>query len=161
MKMKVPEDIRERQELCDRARALIKNWEFDECWTLLCDAMGRYPNLPEPNNLLGILLEKQGSHVLAMKHFRAAWALDPTYRPARQNIERYGSFFSVEAVAFDESDCPPDPLEGRIEVSYDARGVGHAAAGKPDKKFRRRLVRPALSRTGGEGDPCILSSRDA
>jgi lipoprotein NlpI len=130
MKMKVTEDIDERQELCNKARVLIKNWELNECEKLLCDAMGKYPHMPEPNNLLGILMEKQGDHVLAMKHFRAAWALDPTYRPARQNLESYSSFSPVETVAFDENDCLPDPLVDRFEIEYDARGVGHAVRKK-------------------------------
>jgi len=130
MKMKAPEDIEERQALCDRARALIKSWELAECEKLIRDAMGKYPHMPEPNNLLGILLEKQGDHVLAMKHFRAAWALDPAYRPARQNLECYGSFYPHETAAFDESDCLPDPLLDRLEIEYDARGIGHAVRRK-------------------------------
>jgi len=116
MKMKVPEDFEELQTLCDRARVLIKNQALVDCEKLIRDAMARYPHNPEPNNLLGILLEKQGDHVLAMKHFRAAWALDPTYRPARQNLESYSSFYSHEAVAYDESDCLPDPLLDRLEI---------------------------------------------
>ena len=130
MKVKVPEDIDERKALCDKARLLIKNREFDECEKLLCDAMGKYPHRPEPNNLLGILLEKQGDHVLAMKHFRAAWALDPAYRPARQNLDCFGSFYPLGQVAFEESDCLPDPLTSRFDIEYDIRGVGHAVKRK-------------------------------
>ena len=130
MKVKRPEDIDERRILCDRARSLIGNRELAECEKLLCDAMGKYPHMPEPNNLMGILLEKQGEHVLAMKHFRAAWALDPAYRPARQNLECYGSFYPVGQVAFDDSDCLPDLLADRFEIAYDARGVGHAVRRK-------------------------------
>lgn len=130
MIMKIPEDFEELQALCDRARALIKNQELVDCEKLIRDAMARYPHKPEPNNLLGILMEKQGDHVLAMKHFRAAWALDPTYRPARQNLECYGSFSLVETVAFDENDCLPAPLVDRFKIEYDARGVGHAVRRK-------------------------------
>ncbi len=130
MKVKVPEDFEELQALCDRARALIKNRELVDCEKLIRDAMARYPHKPEPNNLLGILMEKQGDHVLAMKHFRASWALDPTYRPARQNLECYGSLDPRESTAFDESDCLPDPYLNRMEIQYDARGVGHAVRKK-------------------------------
>ena len=126
MKVMVPEDIDERKALCNKARTLIKNRELAECEKLLCDAMGKYPHRPEPNNLWGILLEKLGDHILAMKHFRAAWALDPAYRPARQNLDLYGSFYPVGHVAFDESDCLPDPLKSRFDIEYDIRGVGHA-----------------------------------
>ena len=130
MKVKVPEDIDERKALCDQVRSLIRNRELAKCEKLLYDAMGKYPHMPEPNNLLGILLEKQGDHVLAMKHFRAAWALDPAYRPARQNLECYGSFYPVGQVAFDDSDCLPDPFTDRFEIAYDVRGVGHAVKRK-------------------------------
>lgn len=125
MKMKSAEDT-ERTLLCDKARILIDNGNLDECEQLLCDAMSRYPHIPEPNNLLGILMEKRGNHILAMKHFRAAWALDPAYRPARHNLEWFGSFFSVGTLAFDENDCPIDPITDRFAVENDTRGVGHA-----------------------------------
>lgn len=48
--------------------------------------MYKYPYSPEPHNLLGILLEKEGKHVEAMKHFRAYLDLDPTYCSALRNI---------------------------------------------------------------------------
>lgn len=121
MKTRMPKDIQERQALCDSARALIENGKFAECEKLICSAMERYPNTPEPNNLLGVLLEIQGDHVLAMKHFRAAWALDPSYRPARQNLDGYGSFYEHKKVAFDESDCFPDPYLSHLEIEYEAR----------------------------------------
>ncbi len=130
MKMKETEDIKELRTLCGKAKALLGRGEFTECEKVVCEAMSRYPHMPEPNNLLGILLEKQGNHVLAMKHFRAAWALDPAYRPARQNLEYYGSFFPRETIAFDESDCPPDSPAGCFEIKYDSLGVGHAVRRK-------------------------------
>jgi hypothetical protein len=54
-----------------------------------------------------LVLEKESDHLLAMKHFRAAWALDPTYLPARYNLENFGTFVPKGRGAFDESDCPP------------------------------------------------------
>ena len=42
---------------------------------------------------------------LAMKHFRAALALDPTYEPASYNLEQYGTMTLEEKhCAFDEED---------------------------------------------------------
>lgn len=68
--------------------------------------MSEAPHAPEPHNLMGIILENENDHIGAMKHFRAAWALDPTYLPARFNMEQYGRFSAVERVdAYDESDC--------------------------------------------------------
>ena len=114
-----------RQALCDRVRELIDRQDFAECEKLLCDAMSAHPHAPEPHNLLGILLETQGDHLLAMKHFRAAWALDPTNRPVRQNLDNYASFYARGATAYDDSDCTDEPSLSSVEIEYDQRGIGH------------------------------------
>ena len=109
--------------LCASVRELVDIKDYQACESLIRGAMGKYPDAPEPHNLLGILLEKTGDHLEAMKHFRAAWALDPAYRPAQRNLECYGTFFSSGRCAYDENDCPME--EGsRYQVEYDARGVG-------------------------------------
>lgn len=91
--------------LCNAVRVLITQRDYQQCEDLIRDAMRQYPHAPEPHNLLGILLEKECNHPAAMKHFRAAWALDPTYMPARNNLDMYGTFFSTGKCAYDESDC--------------------------------------------------------
>lgn len=48
---------------------------------------------PEVHNLYGVLAELTGDLSLAGKHYRAAYALDPTYRPASRNLERITSFY--------------------------------------------------------------------
>ena len=95
----------ELTELCSSVRALAKKNEFEQAGALICQAMQCFPCAPQHHNLLGILLEKTGEHVAAMKHFRAAIALDPTYGPARQNLETYGTFYSAGTIAYDENDC--------------------------------------------------------
>jgi hypothetical protein len=87
--------------------------------------MKNSPHAPEPHNLLGMLLENQGDHLLAMKHFRAAWALEPTYLPARYNLEVYGTFFSKGAGAYDEEDCPVLEEKNNYMVEYDNNKNGH------------------------------------
>jgi len=62
------------------------------------DIMGSLPHIrqamalnmdaPEPHNLLGILSEMKGDDGNARRHYRAAYALDPTYGPACRNLER-------------------------------------------------------------------------
>ncbi len=47
---------------------------------------------PEPHNLLGIYFEMKGDDGTARKHYRAAYALDPTYKPACRNLERLVDF---------------------------------------------------------------------
>lgn len=93
------------RELCAAVRKYTAARDYQKCTALICEAMGKYPHAPEPHNLFGIVLEKEGDHVNAMKHFRAAYALDPTCRPARQNLELYGTFYSGGGCAYDESDC--------------------------------------------------------
>lgn len=67
--------------------------------------MGKYPHAPQPHNLYGVVLEYQNKHSEAMKHFRAAQALDPNYRPAKYNLSNYGNSFFKRHCALDESDC--------------------------------------------------------
>ncbi|MGX8794835.1 tetratricopeptide repeat protein [Fusibacter sp. JL298sf-3] len=43
---------------------------------------------PEPQNLLGVLYELTDNLIEAQAHYRAALALDPTYRPADNNLAR-------------------------------------------------------------------------
>ena len=95
----------ELNELCERARDMVHYKNFGECIDMLRKAMAEYPSAPQPHNLLGIVLEKRGDHLDAMKHFRAAWALDPTYDPSSRNMERYSSFQTSMKDAYDECDC--------------------------------------------------------
>ena len=92
--------------LCDTVRTVAQSKNYQKCEVLIFEAMKKHPHSPEPHNLLGIILEKQGNHRLAMKHFRAAAALDPSYLPARQNLTNFGTFFSSGRYAFDDGDCP-------------------------------------------------------
>ena len=110
--------------LCDTVRENVKKGEYEECELLISEAMSKYPHAPEPHNLLGILLEKNNDHLSAMKHFRAAWALDPTYIPARVNMEHYGSLFSKWQCAYDEADCKREFEKDLYKMVYDEDGIG-------------------------------------
>lgn len=93
--------------LCEKAKDLISSAEYENCYKMICLAMRNFPDSPQPHNLLGILLEREGQHAAAMRHFRAAYALEPTFRPARQNLETFGTFYSSGDCAFVEEDCLP------------------------------------------------------
>lgn len=113
--------------LCDSVRELIRIQDYETCENIIYSAMSKYPHAPEPHNLVGILFEKKGDHPAAMKHFRAAWSLDPTYIPARQNLECYGTFFSNGRCAYDESDCQSEEKTknyNNYKVEYDTQGIG-------------------------------------
>ena len=99
------EGKKELSALCNVVRELIRKGDYAECEKLVADAMGKYPHAPQPHNLMGVLFEMKDDHAAAMKHFRAAWVLDPTYLPARHNLNLFASFNKIGKYAFDESDC--------------------------------------------------------
>ena len=111
--------------LCIEVRKLVGIGDYQKCTGIILSAMSKYPHAPQPHNLLGVLLEKQGDHLAAMKHFRAAWALDAAYIPARQNLERFGTLFYDGTCAFDESDCL-ETQHDNYKIKYDEYGAGHA-----------------------------------
>ena len=116
------------QPLTAHIRALVAQRHFSEAEAEAAQAMAAAPHDAQPHNLMGIIAESRNDHVQAMKHFRAAWALDPTYRPARINMERYGSFSGqMPQPVYDETECAPDPAESRpaYRIEYDAKGIGH------------------------------------
>ena len=113
------------QALCDGVRKYAKAHDYQKCVEMICEAMGKFPNAPQPHNLLGIVMEKEGDHAGAMKHFRAAYALDPAYIPARQNLDYYGTFYSRGGCAYDERDCPQEAPSPYV-IKYDEKGIGHA-----------------------------------
>jgi Tfp pilus assembly protein PilF len=111
--------------LCLTAKELINSRDYAQCEALIRSAMGKHPHAPQPHNLMGIMLEKNGDHLTAMKHFRAASALDPAYIPAWQNLDCYGTFFSGGKCAYDESDCTEKAEERRADkADGNARGAG-------------------------------------
>lgn len=114
--------------LIKRIRALVTDRDYQQGKAVAAQALGDYPDAPEPHNLLGIIYEKTGDHIRAMKHFQAAEALDPTYVPARVNMERFARLKPSALCAFDESDCQP---ENNCEayLFFDTTGVGHIARG--------------------------------
>ncbi len=126
---KIDEEKKNMIIICNKLRELINNNKYEESKNLLKNMIGKYPHAPEPHNLFGLVLEKEDNHLLAMKHFRAAWALDPTYLPARYNLENFGSFSPQGKGAFDETDCPPLPEKTEYQVEYDKNGLGHILKG--------------------------------
>lgn len=120
-----PEAQQELVALCETIREFIKQKEYRKSESLIAEAMGKYPHAPEPHNLLGLLLEAKDDHLTAMKHFRAAWVLNPTYIPAQHNLNYFGSFYPSGNWAFDESDCPPEKKDNNYVIEYDAHGIGH------------------------------------
>ena len=119
-------DQKQMQALTARVRALVKENHMCEAETAAAKAMADAPHEAQPHNLMGIIMERENDHIQAMKHFRAAWALDPTFVPARINMERYGSFsFTMPRPAYDEADCPQEADVQKCRIETDAHGIGH------------------------------------
>lgn len=90
--------------LCLKVKQLIEEHNYEDSEILIEKALAEYPHAPEPHNLFGILLEKTGEHLTAMKHFRAALSLDPTYLPAEANLDHFGNLYSKETCSYGDSD---------------------------------------------------------
>ena len=110
--------------LIDLVRISVKSNELESCKNEVIKAMCLYPHSAIPHNLLGIILEYDNNHPLAMNHFRAAWSLDPLYLPARVNLESFGTFFSYGKCAYSESDCKEEKMPNYEKV-LDEDGIYH------------------------------------
>ena len=71
-----------------------------------------FPERPEPYNLLGAVLELKSRWPEAVKFYRAALDLDPTYKPAITNLDRATSFSRAGRVVLEEPLSGPDGLPG-------------------------------------------------
>jgi len=119
----MPDGTEVLQNLCSKVRELVDKNDYEQCEKLIRNAMCAYPHAWEPHNLIGILLEMEGDHVCAMKHFRASIALNPTYEPAHHNLKLYGTFLSNGRCAFDETDCSKIESKSQNEVIHDKYGI--------------------------------------
>lgn len=90
----------------DKIEKLYLDGNYEFCEKMISDALGKYPHAPHPHNLYGIILEKYGDKHAAMSHYRVAIALEPSYKPARYNLNRYGDMSNRDIrPAFSEKDC--------------------------------------------------------
>lgn len=74
------------------AATAIKLGDYDRATVLLGQAAQEDQNHPEYHNLLGIIAELKRDLALACRHYRAAYALDPSYEPASSNLARVTSY---------------------------------------------------------------------
>ena len=73
--------------LTEARRSITEN-RLATAVAFLRKAVGLDPSRPEAFNLLGAAVHLGGQRSRAQIYFRAAIALDPTYRPAQENLER-------------------------------------------------------------------------
>ncbi len=71
----------------DAAKTAIRDGALDHALAHLRRATRRSPDRPEAPNLIGVVHELRQDRPEAQKHYRIALDLDPTYAPARENLE--------------------------------------------------------------------------
>lgn len=88
------------KEKIKKAIEQMKLRELESAKLTLYEAMPLDDNGTEVQNLLGLYFELMGDRLFALRHYRAAYALDPSNIYASKNIERltYGDFIEVVEV---------------------------------------------------------------
>jgi CheY-like chemotaxis protein len=74
--------------LVELAKRLLAGKDFAAARDAARKAVGVDPSRPEALNLLGVILEAEGDWVEGQRFYRASLNIDPTYGPARKNLER-------------------------------------------------------------------------
>ncbi len=97
------EELSSYDDYLSYAKSLISQQEFEAARDYLEKALSFDSSQPEPFNLLGLILEMQDRSTEAQKKYRAALALDPTYKPAQANLDRASQFgYDKEEIDLDE-----------------------------------------------------------
>ena len=86
----LPEDVHDAgyARCLAEARRSILDSQLATAIVYVRKAVGLDPSRPEAFNLLGAAVHLGGQPYKAQDYFRAALALDPTYKPAHENLER-------------------------------------------------------------------------
>jgi DNA-binding NarL/FixJ family response regulator len=74
--------------LLKMAQDYIDRQDYKQAIVFLREALRADPNRPEALNRLGEIEEYLGKRLEALKKYRAAYDLDPTYKPAEENLHR-------------------------------------------------------------------------
>jgi DNA-binding response OmpR family regulator len=76
----------------EQAKAAVEGYDFDSAAAWAEQAVALDTARAEAYNLLGVLHERRGSRLEAQRYYRAALAIDPTYKPAWNNLNRSTQF---------------------------------------------------------------------
>jgi DNA-binding response OmpR family regulator len=86
-------------DMMNLARKAINDRRFDAAAMVVKNALATDPSNPDAFNVLGALAEIRGDCLEAQRFYRAALELDPTYGPARQNLDRTTRISSRKGIA--------------------------------------------------------------
>ncbi len=103
----------------------LKQNNYIQAEEYIKQAMLISPHSPVVHNLYGIFEELLMEANLACKHYRAAYALDPTYKPAIRNLERIVTFDCRCNKNVDFGDQPEKAIKSPYVIEYDSNHVGH------------------------------------
>jgi DNA-binding response OmpR family regulator len=102
--------------LIELTKRYITDRDFETARAVAAKTIAAGPGKPDAYNLLGGLFEIAGDWLEAQKFYRAALAMDATYKPAQANLERTVSFRKMGKVDFgltkDETFKGPDDEKG-------------------------------------------------
>lgn len=108
------------------AKKALKEGQYPLAEEKIKAAMLENPHSPIVQNLFGILEELLKEDNLAHRHYRAAYALDPSYKPASRNLERITIFQEHPSKKhIDFGDEPEIADENLYVIEYDKNHVGH------------------------------------
>ena len=101
--------------------------DFEAAKSYIQKALLERINAPEPFNLLGILEEYKGNFLQACKYYRAAYALDPTYKAVINNLDRVTGMQYRQTLKHIDFGNRTDACEKdkMYYVEYDLNHVGH------------------------------------
>ena len=88
--------------LLSEARAAARGHDLARAEELARDALARDPSRAAAYSLLAVCLDLAGRHSEATDLLRAGLAVEPTYRPAEENLKRIGSYPRATLLLGDE-----------------------------------------------------------
>ena len=100
-----------------------KNYEEDKKYIMF--AFEENQKSPEVHNLLGIIAELNKDISSAGKHYRASYALDPTFKPSSVNLERITSFYYGTILSEPDYGDKISKEKSTYILEYDNDNVGH------------------------------------
>jgi DNA-binding NtrC family response regulator len=95
------EDAKSYGQHIELAKKSIGQRNFDTALKHVKQAVAVDASKPEAFNLMGVLTELKGDKIECQKHYRAALALDPTYKAADENLSRVTSLKSEGSINLD------------------------------------------------------------
>ena len=86
------------------AKGCVGDRHFDAAIEHVRKAISLDPARPDAFNLLGALMEIQHNVLDAQKYYRAALDLDPTYKPAKDNLDRSTRWQRGESIVLEQAE---------------------------------------------------------